>query len=153
VVLSLPNAETLNVVVDPPNHKIISLLLHSCNFATVMNHMQLIGNLKGGVTHRLRPSALNRDVQEKQRKDWCLSKGSRALAPKAADCSGNKRNEEKTLGGLMGQHRDWLTHKSSMAITRQLVPELKVNIAFYSPAPNRKNNNNNYHKYQPKIME
>jgi hypothetical protein len=34
--ISLPNAAALGTVVTP-NHDIISLLLHNCNFATVMN--------------------------------------------------------------------------------------------------------------------
>ena len=39
VALNLPNAATLNSVphaVVTPNHKIISLLLRNCDFATVM---------------------------------------------------------------------------------------------------------------------
>jgi hypothetical protein len=41
VALSLPNAVTFNTVphvVVTPNHKVIMLLLHNCNFATIMNH-------------------------------------------------------------------------------------------------------------------
>ena len=43
VVLNPPNAVTLLIqliprVVATLNHKIISLLLHNCNFAVVMNH-------------------------------------------------------------------------------------------------------------------
>jgi hypothetical protein len=41
VVLNLLNGETLQYsssFVVTPNHKMISLLLHNCNFVTVMNH-------------------------------------------------------------------------------------------------------------------
>jgi hypothetical protein len=39
VVLNLPDGVTLLHVVVTPNYKIISLLLHNCKFATVMNLM------------------------------------------------------------------------------------------------------------------
>ena len=41
VVLNLPTVVTFNTVppaVVTPNHKLILLLLHNCNFATVMDH-------------------------------------------------------------------------------------------------------------------
>lgn len=44
VVLNLPNAVTLPQVVVTHNHKMISLLLHNSNFATVMNYNVNIGD-------------------------------------------------------------------------------------------------------------
>jgi hypothetical protein len=52
---------TVPHVVVTPNHDIIWLLLHNCNFSTIMNHNiniwyvgYIIGNSKGVMTHRLR---------------------------------------------------------------------------------------------------
>lgn len=50
MVPNLPNGSTLNTVphgVVTPDHKIISLLLYNCNFATVMNHNINISDMQG----------------------------------------------------------------------------------------------------------
>jgi hypothetical protein len=66
VVLNSSNAATLlycsSCCGDPPNHKIISLLLHNCNFATAMNHNVNIwcATSKAVTTHRLRTPNLGK---------------------------------------------------------------------------------------------
>jgi hypothetical protein len=66
-----PFNTVLHVVI--PNHKLFSLLLHSCNFATVVSHnvnnliIQEIGSVNpvGVETHRLKTAALGRGAS------WC----------------------------------------------------------------------------------
>lgn len=66
-VLDLPNAVTFQCSSSwcaDPNHKVISLLLHNLNFATVMNHnVNISGNrfAKGVMTHRMRTTGLNKE--------------------------------------------------------------------------------------------
>lgn len=55
--LILRPANTVPHVVVTPNHKTISLLLHSCNFTTVVNH-NVNTWYAGCVTHRLRTKVL-----------------------------------------------------------------------------------------------
>ena len=71
MVLNLPNAVTLfNTVphaVVTPNHKIISLLLHNCNFVTVRNRDKkylICYPSLGVVTHKLRTTAAQHVLEE-----------------------------------------------------------------------------------------
>lgn len=55
VVLNLPYISTLNTVphvVLTPNHKVISKLLHNCNFATIINHNNIITDKQISVTNK-----------------------------------------------------------------------------------------------------
>ena len=74
LILQLLN--TVSHVVVNPNHKIISLLLHNCNFATVVNHnvnilyagYLICNSPKVVMVHRLRITVLDYDSDfEKER--------------------------------------------------------------------------------------